>query len=217
MITDTPGLRRKSAITAEIEENMAHSSLEALSDADIVVLVVDGTEGSLVDQDIKLGFYAFTERHKALIIVINKDDITTDEMRQSLATDFDQYQHLIKKIPVRTISCITGKNVGTILPLIKEVWQRHSQTLSNSSVYHLFMRELEKRPLIRNEQRLIVFDVKQVASAPISFRLAVNEPAWFGPSQLTFFENLLRKQYDLVGVPIKFFVRKAGKDSKKRN
>lgn len=208
MITDTPGLRRKSTIDETIEQNMAHSSLQALTDNDIVVLVVDGTEGALVDQDIKLGCYAFVERHKALIVVINKDDLVDEDTRKSLLTDLDKYRHFLKKVPVKTISCETGKNVGTILPLIQEVWERHSQTFSPATIFHLFMREMEQRPLIRNEQRLLVFHVEQVSTAPITFRLSVNEPSWFGASQLAFFENILRKNYDLIGVPVRFFVRK---------
>jgi len=36
----------------------------------------------------------------------------------------------------------------------------------------------------------------------------VNESEWFGPSELAFFENILRREYDLEGVPVKFVVRK---------
>ncbi len=42
------------------------------------------------------------------------------------------------------------------------------------------------------------------------FVIIVNEPIWFGQSQLAFFENILRKNYDLVGVPVKFIPRKKG-------
>lgn len=208
IVTDTPGLRRKSAVSEELEEDMVYSSLQALTKADIIVLVIDGSTEAFVDQELKLGFYAFTERYKALLIVVNKSDCMDEASRAALATVSTQYQHLLSKVPVVTISCVTKKNVSKVLPLLQQVWQRHSQQLPMGEIYHLFQQALEKSPLMRNKLKLLVKEVRQLATAPITIGMSVNEPAWFGSSQRAFFENLLRKQYDLVGAPIKFIIRK---------
>jgi len=50
--------------------------------------------------------------------------------------------------------------------------------------------------------------VYQIKTRPITICLVVNESEWFGESQLAFFENLMRAEYDLEGVPVKFIVRK---------
>jgi GTP-binding protein len=208
MVTDTPGMRRKSTISEELEENMVYSSLQALTDADIVLLVIDGSEGTMVDQDLKLGFYAFTERYKSLIILINKADLIDEDREASLSERCEEYRYLLDKVPHKKISCVTGKNVGMVLPLVEEVWQRSQQKFDTALIYHLFAQELEKRPLMRNGQRLLVHDIRQVGKNSIIFRMTVNESAWFGASQLQFFENILRKKYDLRGVAVKFIVRK---------
>lgn len=208
ILTDTPGLRRKSSVSGELEGEMVHSALQALTETDIVLLVIDGSQGGLVDQELKLGFYAFTERYKALIIVVNKYDLMTEEHKLALEDSFSQYKHLIDKVPVLKTSCLTGWHVGKLLPIINEVWERHSMQLPQQELQHLFISELERKPLMRNEQRLTVHKVKQVATAPITIGLAVNEPVWFSTAQLGFFENLLRKKYRLIGAPVKFVVRK---------
>ncbi len=94
------------------------------------------------------------------------------------------------------------------MPLVKKVWERSQQQFTNEELKRLFLTELVKRPLMHNKQPLEVYKVKQFSKSPITIGLGVNEPDWFGPAQLGFFENIMREQYDLVGVPIRFVVRK---------
>lgn len=207
-LTDTPGIRRKRAVSSKIETLMVKSTFDSLRDTDIVLLLIDASEGRLLDQDLKLAFYAFQERSKALIILINKYDLATEENIKLLEQNFDLYKHLIKKVPVLRISCKTGKNVGHVLPLIDSVWKAYNLKFSQNELYALFLDVLTKRPLMHTGYRLNLYGAKQIKHAPIIISLTVNEPDWFGPSQLGFFENLMRKKYDLTGVPIKFVVQK---------
>lgn len=206
-IVDTPGVRRQRSVTEDLESLMVHSALQTLRNVDIVVLVIDGSEGKLVDQELKLGFYAFQQQHKAMVLVVNKSDIMTDEQRRELNGVFDYYRHFIEKIPVVFISCKTGKNVEQVLPAIKRVWDAYGQKFVDAELKRLFVSNLELTPLVRNEQFLKVLHVRQVGTAPITIALTVSNPDFFGESQLGFFENLMRKQWDLTGVSVKFLVR----------
>lgn len=207
-LTDTPGIRRKRSVSGELEPLMVKSAFAALKHSDIVVLIIDGSDSNLVDQELKLAFYAFADHYKCLILVINKSDIETEENRANLEMNLDVYQHLIKKIPVMHISCKTGKNVGKLLPLIKEVYTRYTQKFDDVKLYDLFITNLNKTPLFHTAKLLVLYKVKQIKSGPIIIELVVNHPKWFGPSQLSFFENLMRSEYDMVGAPIKFVLRK---------
>ena len=202
-ITDTPGIRRKSSVNEDIEQLMVKSSFNALKDADIVVLLLDASQAGIVDQELKLAFYAFQEQHKALIIVINKSDLMDEATEKAFADSFSNYQHLMSKVPLLRISCKTGKNVGKLLPLIREVWEHASQRFSDAALQNLFVGALTKTPLVRNKQYLTVYKVRQVSTAPITITLRVNNPDWFEQSQLNFFENILRAEYDLIGAPVK--------------
>lgn len=208
-IVDTPGVRRSRSVTEELESLMVHSALHALRKADIVVLVIDGSEGKLVDQELKLGFYAFQQQHKALVLVVNKSDIVTDEKRRELDDVFDYYRHFIEKIPVVSISCKTGENVDQVLPAIKQVWDAYGQRFDDAELKRLFVGNLELTPLVRNQNFLKIIHVKQVGTAPITIVLTVNNADWFGESQLSFFENIMRKKWDLTGVSVRFIARTA--------
>lgn len=209
LLTDTPGIRRKRAVSGELEPLMVKSAFTALKESDIIMLLIDGSAHALADQELKLAFYAFTDQYKALILLINKQDIMTERSKRDLEYSFDFYRHLIEKIPVQQISCKTGKNVGKIVPLVHEVWQRYSRKFDNAEINRLFIGSLAKKPLYHKTQKLQIYEVKQIGSAPPTIFLRVNEPVWFGESQLGFFENLLRSEYDMLGVPVKFVVRKS--------
>lgn len=207
LITDTPGVRRKRSVDEGIEELMVHSSFRALDQADIVLLLIDASAGAISDQELKLAFYAFEQKQKALILLFNKTDLLTEDRAKDLEFSLEPYVFLTKKVARLDISCKTGKNVGRIMPLVQTVWERHCRTFSNDEVTLLFQEALRAKPLYHKTELLKLFRVRQVKSSPITFLLIVNQPLWFGESQLGFFDNLLRKKYDLCGVPIVFLPR----------
>lgn len=210
-LTDTPGIRRKRVVKDEIETLMVKSSFNALKNSDIIVLLIDGASSSLVDQELKLAFYAFEKQYKSLILVINKSDLLTEQNKSDLQNCFKYYNHLIKKIPVLEISCKTGKNVGKLLPLIKKTWDNYSQRFSDNALTRLFIDSGIKKPLYHKKQLLKIYKVRQVRTAPVTIELVVNTVEWFKEAQLGYFENIMRTTYDLLGAPIKFLVKKEPK------
>lgn len=206
-ITDTPGIRKKRGVTDALELLMVKRAIQSLKNADIVLLMVDASSGAMSDQELKLAFYAF-EQHKALIILFNKYDLVDEEIQKELDFNLEVYDHLLDKVQTMRISCKTGKNIGKLLTIIKGVADRYSQSFNNDELTRVCKEALIKRQLFYQGNPLHVYKVKQVKTAPITLVLYVNEPNWFGQSQISFFENVLRQAYDLKGVPIKFITRK---------
>lgn len=207
LLTDTPGIRRKRSVEEPLEKMMVKSAFRAIDRSNVILLLIDGSSRTLADQELKLAFYTL-EQGKALILLINKVDLVDQDDRALLEDQFSIYNHLFKKIPHLYISCKTRKNVGSILPLITEVWQRYTQKISDQEITTLFKNALEKTPLHHKTEPLILYQASQVSTGPITILLKVNQPQWFGESQLAFFENKLRSTYNLIGVPVVFVVRK---------
>lgn len=210
LMTDTPGVRKKSSVTEDLETMMVKSSMRALQDADVVLLLIDASEGKISDQELKLAFYAFTEKFKSLALLFNKEDLATEDSREQLKFSMSEYEYVFKKVPQLSISCLTGKNIGKVLPLVKELFDRSNQEFIEEDLKVLFKTALIHKPLFSKSSPLIVYGARQIKKNPLTIVLIVNEPKWFGPSQLMFFENILRAEYNLVGVPVKFFARKRG-------
>jgi len=209
-VTDTPGIRRKRSIKEPLETMMVKTSFKALDRADIVLLVIDASEGHLSDQELKLAFYAL-DHHKGLILLFNKQDLVDEYARERLAHQLELYPHLMHRAAILSISCKTDKNVGKVLPLVDKICKRYGQEFDGEELSLLFKQALVKKPLHHKTEPLILHSVRQISTAPITILLTVNISEWFGSSQLGFFENLLRKRYDLQGVPVKFVVRKKPK------
>lgn len=210
LLTDTAGVRRKRSVDDPLEQLMAKSTLQAVKHADIVLLMVDAAEGTLADQELKLAFYVFEQQQKCLILLFNKQDLVVDDAyaKERLSADVREYKFLTDKVEQLNISCKTGTNVGKILPLVQKVWQRYNQKFADTQMSLMLREGLEHKPLYHNQMRLILYKVQQIKSAPITIVLYVNEPTWFGHSQLMYFDNQLRKQYDLKSIPLVLIPRK---------
>lgn len=207
-VTDTAGIRKKRSVHESLEKTMVKTSFKALGRADIVLLVIDEADDILTDQELKLLFYAFQERHKAVIVLFNKQDLVQEFEKERMKFSVEKYQYLFDKLVTLSISCKSGKNIGRVLPTIQKVWERHSQQFTDDELTFCLQQSLIHKPLYRSGHLLRLFRVKQIKNAPITLMITVNEAKWFGPSQLTYLENVLRKEYDLLGVPVVFMVRK---------
>lgn len=206
-ITDTPGVRKKSSVQEKLEEMMVKTTMHALKEANVILYVVDGSQGVVSDQELKLLFYAFQDQYKAIIILFNKQDIISADQRESLERSEDEYAFFFKRLMTLSISCKTGKNIGKIIPLVQEVWRRYSQKLSDHELTVLCKDALMKKPLFNQQQELKLYRVEQVKTAPITLVFQVNQAHLFGTTQLAFFERIIRSEYDLRGVPLRLLPR----------
>lgn len=208
-VTDTPGLRRQRGISDDLEQLMVKSALLAVKDADVVILVTDASQGQIADQELKLAFYVFEELKKGLVILFNKQDIADSVLKERLAYDMEAYEYFIKKVERLDISCKTQKNIGKIVPLVRDVARRYTQERVYDGDLTLFFKEaLFKKPLYRNGSLLRLYQAKQVSNAPTTIVLYVNDAKGWQATQLGYLENQLRSKVDLKGVPITFIVRK---------
>src|SRR3990167_211451 len=212
-LTDTAGVRRKKTVKSDIESLMVKSSLASVRTADIILLMIDTQEGHLSDQELKLAFYVF-EQGKALILLFNKSDIVDEYEKSRLETELEKYLFFVKQLESLTISCKTKKNIHKVLPLVKKVWERYNLKITTDELTELFKRILSRKPLFKQEHRLEVYKAEQVGVAPMSIKLTVNFPQFFDEREFAFFENILRKNYDLKSVPILISVAKPKKKDK---
>lgn len=208
-ITDTAGVRRKASVDDDLEKLMVKSTMQTVRDADVVILMIDSSEGALADQELKLLFYAVEEK-KPLIILYNKTDLLKgDEYTRGLLNqNLDKYEFILKKIPQIAISCLSKKNVNKIMEEVQKIIARCQQPFNSTQIDEIVKGRLANTPLYHKKQILRLFKIRHVAASIPTFVLHVNHPEWFGDSQLGFIENILRANFDLKGVPVRFSVRK---------
>jgi len=200
-LTDTAGVRRKGKVGDPLELFMVKSSLEAVRTSDIVIVIIDSTYGELADQELKLLFYAF-EKKKSVILLLNKTDILEEHKKAALEYDLEHYDFFLKKIPILRTSCKTEKNVGKVMQEVEKAYKRRTQTFDEEQVNEILKLAVIKRPMYHKTLLLKVLHIKATKGPIPTFIVYVNYPQWFGPTQLGYLENVLRRNFDLLGCPV---------------
>ncbi len=209
VLIDTAGLRRKSRVEEEIERYSGLRSIKAIERCDVVLMVIDATEG-VTEQDKKILGYAHN-KGRGMVIVVNKWDLVeknnrtvaefTEDIRRELA--FAQYA------PIIFVSAVTGQRVHRILPLVKYVDEQQHLRIATSTLNELIQEAVLVTPApTARGKRLKIYYATQSGVQPPAFVLFVNEPDLLHFSYLRFLENRLRQTMGFEGTPIRFFVRK---------
>ena len=111
ILIDTAGIRRRSRVSRGIEYYGVRRALSAIDRADVVLLVLDATEG-VVEQDKKIAGY-IEEMGKGVIIIINKWDLTADIKNRR--RDFENLTRtelsFLVFAPVHFVSALTGEGL----------------------------------------------------------------------------------------------------------
>ena len=205
-IVDTAGIRRSKSIDDNLETLMVKNSFSSIRDADVVVLVVDTSEGKISRQDLKLLFYAY-EQGKRALVVFNKIDLLDETSKEFLKHDLSKYDFIFKKIPQVWISCKNKKGIVKVVKAIQKVWDRGSCKFDGVELDDVVKDSLSKKPLFKNNIRLKLFKIRQLNAKSPVFILHVNYPELFEDNYIGFVENILRENYDLLGCPVQFVIK----------
>ena len=205
---DTAGLRRKNKIKEELERYMIIRTVAAVERADIVVLVIDATEG-VTEQDAKIAGIAH-DRGKAVIIAVNKwdaiekDNKTVNEFTQKVrkVLSFMTYAEII------FISAVTGQRLGKLFDLIDVVSENHSMRVATGVLNEIMAEAVAlQQPPSDKGRRLRLYYITQAAVKPPTFVIFVNDKELMHFSYTRYLENQIRETFGFMGTPLRFIIR----------
>jgi len=207
-IVDTAGLRRPARIEAELEKMSAGAAIGALKMAEVVILVVDATEG-LNDQDLRLA--QLIEREgRACVLVLNKWDAVEDRnaTRKAISDRLETSLTQMKGIPVVTLSALTGAGAEGLLPVVRRAHEIWNKRVTTGELNRWFEHALERHPPpLVDGRRLKLRYVTQAKARPPTF-LAFGTRAERIPEDYSrYLVNSLRETFDLPGTPIRLQLR----------
>lgn len=206
---DTAGLRRKSKIKENIERYSIIRTVAAVDRANIVVIVIDATEG-VSEQDTKIAGIAH-ERGKGCIIAVNKWDALKEKNDKSIYEFTDRIRQKFAFMPyaeILFVSAVTGQRLIKLYDLIDKV--RANQTMrAATGVLNEIMSEAcaMKQPPSDKGVRLKLYYITQVSVEPPTFVIFVNYKELFHFSYQRYIENRLRDAFGFSGTPIRFIIR----------
>ena len=207
-IIDTAGIRKKSKVEDDVEYYSVLRAFDAVRRADVCLLVVDSTEG-LTEQDTKIIGYVH-EQGKPSVIVMNKWDLiekdsnTINKFEQKLKEDL-KFMDYFKSVYV---SAKTGQRTEKIIAVIDEVLTHANFKISTGTFNDLIADTVRaNEPPSYNGRRLKIYYSSQVGVAPPTFVLKVNSCELMHFSYERFLENVIRKNFDFSGTPIRLLIR----------
>lgn len=205
---DTAGLRRKSKIKEELERYSIIRTVTAVERADVVVVVIDATEG-VAEQDAKIAGIAH-ERGKGVIIAVNKWDAIekndktiyehTNRIRETLA--YMPYAELI------FISAQTGQRLNKLFDLIDVVIENQTLRIATGVLNEIMAEAVAlQQPPSDKGKRLRLYYITQVAVKPPTFVIFVNDKELMHFSYTRYIENKIREAFGFKGTSLKFIIR----------
>jgi len=209
LLTDTAGIRRRARVSNKIEKFSIIKAINVIKGCDIVLIVMDSSEG-ITDQDKRL--IGYTERYgRACITLFNKRDLIQQD--QSLVKlrsgELERAKRFIPYSPHLNISALTGKRVNRILPLLDNVYVDFNTLINTGSVNSVLQKALAKRtPPISKGHHLKLYYTTQVATKPPTFLLFANYPDFIPSQYKRFLANQFREQMGLKQTPIRILFRK---------
>ena len=212
---DTAGLRRKSRIKEELERFSIIRTVTAVDRSDVVVVVIDATEG-VTEQDAKIAGIAH-ERGKGVILAVNKwdaiekDDKTiyehTNKIREVLS--FMPYAEMI------FISAETGQRLPRLFETIEMVMENQNLRIATGVLNEIISEAIMmQQPPSDKGKRLKIYYATQVAVGPPTFVIFVNNKDLMHFSYVRYLENKIREAFGFRGTSLKFFIRER-KDNEK--
>lgn len=205
---DTAGMRKRGKITDNIERYSTMRSLTAVDRCDVVVIMVDATDG-VTEQDTKIAGYAHN-KGKACIIAINKWDLIGKETKT-----MDEYRKAVQEklsfmlyAPVLFISALTGQRVAKLYEMIRFVADQAALRVSTGMLNDVLNEAVAMvQPPSDKGKRLKIYYMTQIKVKPPMFAVFVNKAELFHFSYMRYLENRLRQNFGFEGTPIVFKVR----------
>lgn len=206
---DTAGLRRKSKIKEDIERFSIIRTVTAAERADIVVLMIDATEG-VTEQDAKIAGIAH-ERGKGLIIAVNKWDAVEDKETGTMKEMTEKIKSTLSFCPyaeVIFISVFTGRGIDKVFNLIDIVNENQNMRIQTGTLNEILTRALAMQETPQDKgKHLRIYYMTQVSVKPPTFVIFVNDKNLTHFSYTRYIENNLRNTFGFRGTSLRFIYR----------
>ncbi len=211
-LIDTAGIRRRGRIDPGVEKYSVLRSFRAIRRAEVALLVLDATT-PISAQDAHIAGFIL-DAWKSVVVVVNKWDAVEKDTytMQGYVQEIRRKLHFLDYVPILFVSAKIGQRVHTILPTALQVNEARFTRLPTSFVNRVLQEALDRHALPSKGGRLPkIYFGSQVAVAPPTFVLQVNDPKLVHFSYLRFLENRIREAYPFPGTPIRLIVRKKNK------
>ncbi len=201
-IIDTAGVRKRGKVHLAVEKFSVIKTLQAIQDANVVLLTIDAREG-VSDQDLSLlGFILNVGR--SLVIVVNKWDGLDQEVKDRVKSELDRRLDFIDFARVHFISALHGSGVGNLFESIQEAYACAMQKMTTSMLTRILqMATDEHQPPMVSGRRIKLKYAHPGGYNPPIIVIHGNQMERLPDSYKRYLSNYYRRSLKIIGSPIR--------------
>ncbi|MEO8058779.1 MAG: ribosome biogenesis GTPase Der [Burkholderiales bacterium] len=205
-LIDTAGLRRRGKVFEAVEKFSVVKTLQAISDANVVLLLLDATQG-VTDQDAHIAGYIL-ESGRAVAVAVNKWDAVDAYQRETLQRSIEQRLAFLKFAPVLHISAIKRQGLGPVWKAIADAHASANRKMSTPVLTRLLQEAVEHQaPKRAGAFRPKLRYAHQGGMNPPLIVIHGNSLDHISDTYKRFLEGRFREHFKLTGTPMRIELR----------
>jgi GTPase len=205
-LIDTAGLRRRGKVFEAVEKFSVVKTLQAISDANVVLLLLDATQG-VTDQDAHIAGYIL-ESGRAVALAVNKWDAVDGYQKETLQRSIEQRLAFLKFAPVLHISAIKRQGLGPVWKAIADAHASATRKMSTPVLTRLLQEAVEHQaPKRAGAFRPKLRYAHQGGMNPPLIVIHGNSLDHITDSYKRFLEGRFREHFKLTGTPMRIELR----------
>jgi GTP-binding protein len=201
-LIDTAGMRRRSKVAESIEKFSVVKTLQAIEKSNVVIYLIDASEG-VTDQDAHL-LGLVLEAGRALIIGLNKWDGLSPEQKETVRRQLDLKLSFLDFAEKHPISALHGSGVGKLFDVIHTLYASAMLDMSTPMLTRILKEatDAHQPPMVDNRRIKLKYAHQGGRNPPTVVIHGVQTDA-LPQSYKRYLMNYYRAQLDLKGTPIR--------------
>jgi GTP-binding protein len=201
-LIDTAGLRRKGQVFEAIEKFSVVKTLQAIETANVVLLLLDATQG-VTDQDAHIAGYIL-ESGRSVVLAVNKWDTVDEYQRQLVQRSIETRLAFLKFAALHFISAKKRQGLGPLWASIIQAYKSATCKMSTPILTRLLQEAIQfQTPKKSGMYRPKLRYAHQGGMNPPVIVIHGNSLEHVTDSYKRYLEGRFRKEFDLVGTPLR--------------
>jgi GTP-binding protein len=201
-IIDTAGIRRKGKVVDKIEKFSVLKAIQSISDAHVVVLVLDA-HLDIAEQDATIVGYA-VEAGKSIVVAINKWDSLDEEQREAIKYEMKRRLHFLDYAKFNYISALKKQGIGELFKSINESYTSAFVKMPTPKLTRILIEAVNRQPpAYKGKFRPKLRYAHQGGSNPPVIIIHGNSVEAIAKAYTKYLERSFRKVFNLVGTPMR--------------
>jgi len=207
-LVDTAGMRKRARIEHRLEKMSVASTLAALKEAEVIVLVLDALLG-MDEQDLRIARLAEREG-RAVVIALNKWDAVEDRLaaRKRIEDVLTASLAQSRGVAVVPISAVTGRGVEKLMPTVRQVYALWNKRVPTGELNRWFENALSRhQPPLADGRRIKLRYATMPKARPPTIIVFGTRAEELPEDYRRYLVNSFRETFDMPGVPIRLDTR----------